>query len=76
MKQDGLDATLDLEDTLGEAFNKAGLRLMSLLLNLPGLRVPESAPRQGEVRAGTRACDVLTRFGHARVENRGLLNRY
>ncbi|MCL1887303.1 MAG: ISKra4 family transposase [Kiritimatiellaeota bacterium] len=73
MKQKGLDGPLDLEDTLGEAFNKAGLRLMSLLLNLPGLRVPESAPRQGEVRAGTRACDVFTRFGHARVENRAYL---
>jgi len=73
VKQHGLDGPLRLEDDLAGAFNKAGLRLMTILLNLPGLRVPGGNPRPGEVSAGTRGRDVFTRFGHARVERRAYL---
>ncbi len=62
--------TLELEDRLRE--ESAGLcrEVMGLLLNAPGVAVPEDRPRAGEARAGVRARDVLTLFGRVRVGGR------
>ena len=70
MSQNGIDGPLNFEEKALGAFNQTCHQLFSLLLNLPGLRVPGNAPRPGEVSAGTRGCDVFTSFGHVRVDNR------
>jgi len=42
--QNGPGGALNFEEKLGGAFNAAGRQLLSLLYNLPGLRVPGSEP--------------------------------